>query len=197
MGINVGSIMSKLEIYAGSSSGKNKMDKCIGDYIKAGKNKTAAGDELISANQMVEAADKLIELIHKLAYSLPKSVYTLLDTLENTEPSLFGSEDDSWYVDIRFQDGSMLRRESLRKRKGSKERTGDGIDNIVSLFDTGYEASRSVYGYWDSAEKRVKSRRSRAGIHFMRDAVNEFNTIYGKQYHCVASIVADPMYYTR
>lgn len=205
MGINVGSIMSKLKIYAGSSSGKNKMDKCIGDYIKAGKNKTAAGDELISTERMNEAADKVIELILRYAYPLPPSVYTLLGSnLESTKPLPFGSEDGSWYIDLQFKDGSLLRRESLRRRVGgigseeiTNERTGTGIDNIISLFDTGYEAGWSVYGYWDTAGKRVKSVRSREGIHFMRDAVNEFNTIYGKQYHCVASIVADPMYYTR
>lgn len=197
--------MSKLKIYADSDSGKKRMDGCIKEYLKDGKIKTVSGEELISIERMNEAADKVIELILRYAHSLPPSLYTLLGSnLESTKPLPFGSEDGSWYIDLQFKDGSLLRRESLRRRVGGRgseeitnERTGTGIDNIISLFDTGYEAGWSVYGYWDTAGKRVKSVRSREGIHFMRDAVHEFNATYGKQYHCVASIVADPMYYAR
>lgn len=197
MGINVGSIMSKLEIYAGSSSGKNKMDKCISDYIKAGKNKTASGEVITSTAQMEEAADILVRLIFKYAAPMPASVFDLLSTLENTPPSPFDSDESSWYVNIQFENKSLLRRESLRRGFGSEARTGDGIDNIISLFDTGYYAHRKVYGVWDTAQAKIASKMRRHGIQFMKRAVDEFNTIYGNKYHCVASIVADPMYYTR
>lgn len=197
MGINIESIMSKLKIYADSDSGKKRMSDCISERMKSGENKTASGETIISAAQMEEAADLLIRLICKYAAPLPGSVFELLSTLENTPPSPFDDDESSWYVDIQFEDKSLLRRESLRRGFGSEARTGDGIDNIISLFDTGYFAHRKVYGVWDSAQARIKSKMRRHGIQFMKKAINEFNTTYGKQYHCVASIVADPMYYAR
>ena len=48
-----------------------------------------------------------------------------------------------------------------------------GVDNIVALFNNGYQACNTVYGLWHG--KRVKSLQARDGLHFVQAAQRSFD----------------------
>lgn len=101
---------------------------------------------------------------------------------------------------VYFEDN--LRRESLDD--GINGYTGEGIDNIVALFNNGYHASDYVYGWWDGHQATastlfrsgsdikanyawVRSQKDREGLHFIQQAVDDFNGNYGAEYHVTAT----------
>ena len=47
-----------------------------------------------------------------------------------------------------------------------------GVDNIVALFNNGYQASNTVYGSWHG--KKIKSLQARDGLHFVQAAQRSF-----------------------
>ena len=56
----------------------------------------------------------------------------------------------------------------------------DGVDNIAALMNRGYSAKNYVYGEWpEGSGRRIRSRKSRQGTHFMQTAVEHFNAQYG------------------
>lgn len=76
-------------------------------------------------------------------------------------------------------------------------KTSDGIDNIVSLFDTGYDTVQ-VRGRWvGHGKKQILSTPFRDELAFVQEAVDNFNNRFGGKYQCKAKIVADEKYYAR
>jgi len=112
-------------------------------YIKHcrenGKSATEAGAVVVTEQDMIRAAEALIKILQETASQkgLPESVMEHFYSLYYSEPIPCGKEGGQYKVDVQF--GDDLSRMSLRitsgKRKG--ERTGEPIENIVSLFDTG------------------------------------------------------------
>lgn len=90
------------------------------------------------------------------------------------------------------RNGSMYRPSLLYKSSilsSYSYRTGEGIDNIVLLFNNGYGVTRAaVRGFWDGHEElgMVWSKRSRAGLHFIEQTIRDFNKIF-RRYGVTAS----------
>lgn len=189
-GINIDSIMKKVSAYTKSSEGKGKMDERIVEIRKGKNGKTEGDGYVVTFEDMHRAAREMEDEARTVAQShrLPDSVLDHFDSLEHTEP-YYQKETGRYRVDISF--GDNLYRPSLMivngRRKGS--RTGDGIDNIVSLFDTGYEAGSRVWGEWSGHEELgvIGSRTSRDGIGFMDEAIDDFNR---KHVHTKVHVVA-------
>lgn len=201
--INMSSIMSKVGAYSRSVGGKLRMRECIQNYATSGKSKTAAGGKVMTEDKMLEAASKMITILRMTAneYGLPESVRRHFDSLECSSPIRLrdGSTVVYIYFDDRFDGG--LRRESLEDGDGGH--TGEGINNIIALFNNGAHASKYVYGWWNGHKPHgealarsggqldadyawVRSKKDRDALHFIQQAVSDFNGNYGYEYDVTA-----------
>lgn len=199
MNINMGSIMSKVSSYAKSAEGKGRMKEYIGQCRSQGRSETLAGSTIITEEEMVNASRKMVQLIQEAgrAAELPESVMKHLQDLEVSPVT--HRKDGSAVIYIYFS--GDLYRESLEDGLGGH--TGDGINNIVALFNNGAHASDFVYGHWNGhnptgvALERaggdltpgfawVRSRKDREALHFIQDAVANFNDTWGTLYNATA-----------
>lgn len=191
--INMKLIMKKAEAYAQSPEGKRRMKECIDNYAANGINKTAAGDKIITESEMWQAAEKLISVLRSTAqsYALPASVMRHFDNLKCSE--IHTMPDGSSIIYVYF--GDDLHRDSLYSDGY------DGIDNIVALLNNGYHAKNYVYGDWEGhaptgesvldgrsidTSAYIRSRKDREGLHFIRQAIQDFNGNYGADYNVTA-----------
>lgn len=186
MGINMASIMRKVNAFAKSSAGKKKIAGVTGG--------TGEGFVDLEARrkEMIEASQEMLAILKKHAASagLPASVMEHVESFAASAPSV--NDDGSGSVAINMT--SDPSRPSL-----CPERYG-GVDNIVAIFNNGYEASNYVYGNWANHEQTgkvskgrtqegsayVRSRKQRDGLGFMQSAVAEFNASCGAKYNVTA-----------
>lgn len=198
--INIKSIMSKVRVYSKSDEGKAAAKEYLRRCIHDGRSETNGGSTVITYDIMNRAASTMIEKMKNIAHAkgLPTSVLDHFNSLTATEPQVL-DDGDKYRIDISF--GDDLSRLSFKIAHGKKkgEYTGDGIKNIVSLFDTGMDAGRMAYGLWDGWEVLgpVAGLTHRDELHFMSDAVSDFNREYGELYNVYAYISADPEFYAR
>lgn len=178
--INITSIMDKVSAYSRSVNGKLRMRECIQKYANEGKGKTGAGDKIITEKDMYTAADKMISVLRSTAqsYALPASVLSHFDSLDYS--SIFERSDGSSVIYIYFMDD--LHRDSLAPKDYS------GIDNIVALINNGYGEHPNmakVWGEWHGV--RIHGLTQRTGLHFIQQAVQDFNANYGSDYNVTAT----------
>lgn len=197
--INMSSIMSKVGAYSRSVSGKLRMKECIDKYASDGKNKTAGGGKVRTEEDMMLAADKMISILRSTArsYDLPASVMSHFDSLDCSRP--YRMPDGGMVVYVYFEDD--LSRESLEN--GENGYTGEGINNIIALFNNGYHAKDYVYGWWNGHQPHgealsrsldgredfawVRSKKDRDGLYFIQQAVRDFNGNYGHEFDVTAT----------
>lgn len=168
--------MRAVQDYAKSPAGKKKTQDKIKEYRSNGVSQTCAGSMIWTEKLMREAADHLMEILKRRAYEceLPESVMRHFDSLRMTD-LVYDVAKGRYSTTVYFADertGDTFR--------PSLKGNGEGVDNIIALFDTGYLASRYVYGYWSSHEVWTRSKLSRVGLRFIEDAITEFNSIYGR-----------------
>lgn len=198
--VNMSGIMSKLKIFLGSQEGKDIVDDYIQRCIYYGRSLTSNGTEIVTFDIMKRAADRLIQKVRETAASknLPESVMSHFSSLTATEPIPLNNN-KLYKIEISFSDN--LSRLSFQIAHGKKkgQYTGEGIENIVSLFDTGMDAGRMAYGLWIGYEMLgpVAGLTHRDELRFMSEAVSEFNYEWGELYHVYAYISADPEFYAR
>lgn len=132
----------------------------------------------IQSHTRMEEASKL--LLDTIIQYLPLSLSYIGEQLAGCISSIH-SENGQYQIDIIFP-SDAIRRDSLYSDEYN------GVDNIIALFNNGYKASNPVYGYWNTAKKRVRSTVSRPSLSFMQEAINEFNSTYGNQYACRAKL---------
>lgn len=198
--INMASIMSKVRAYAKTNECKKRSQEYIAQCRQAGRSTTESGETIITEEIMCRAAETMIATLRQIAqeHQLPASVQEHFNSLEYSQPRVVGNQGEAYQVDIWFSDD--LSRMSLLIPTGKRagQRTGDGIQNIVSLFDTGYSASHSVFGTWDWHEDAgvIRSRSQLDGKHFMSQAVDSFNRAWSEIYGVRAMIAADTEFYS-
>ena len=151
---------------------QNKISKVQRKAIISGKKPND-----ISEIKMLQAGNQLLQTILN---HFPTSLSKLKPEL-STSVSEIKTSDGYYRIDIEFPE-DVIRRKSLYPEKY------EVIDNIISLFNNGYQAKNTVYGYWATAGKRVTSISSRPSLAFMQDAINNFNMIYANQYSCHAEL---------
>ena len=156
--INIASIMNKVGAYSRSVNGKLRMRECIQRYSDEGK---------------------MIQVLRSTAqsYALPASVMSHFDSLDTS--SIIEMPDGSSIIYIYF--GGDLHRDSLAPKDYS------GIDNVVALINNGYGEHPSmakVWGEWHGA--RIHGLTQRTGLHFIQQAVQDFNGNYGSDYNVTA-----------
>lgn len=199
MSLDMGAVMAKVRQFEKSEEGQRRVKAVLEKYRKEDRSVTAAGSKLMTDKQMRRCACKLAELVKQTArmpdYDLPASVLEDIDSLQPS--SVILDTGDGGRV-IRMSFKNDLHRESLRKEEGG--RTGEGIDNIIALFNNGAPNDghevMTVYGWWDGhapAGKKyiahgdqgtawVHNKTSRPDLRFLQRAVAEFNLKYGAEY---------------
>lgn len=190
-------ILSKLKTWSKSSTGKQRIQGHIDD-VRSGKiGQGGSGDKIITFKDMEQAAQQMIRILQNMAsiHKLPASVLDHFNSLAYSSP--IRMPNGMCRTDIYFKDD--LSRMSLLAIHGRQkgQRTGMGIENIVSLFDTGYLAQDTVFGIWDGHEALgpIESLRGRPGKRFMRKAIEAFNLECGEKYAVEAMISADQDFY--
>ncbi len=202
-GIDASSVEKMLNEFIKSPEGKKEIKKYLDHCVENDIRETDGGSAVVTKEMMEEAARLMIQILKNTAFStgeLPESVRAHFSSLDYDPPTkVSGAYGDKYMINISFTDD--LSRFSLRIASGSRKGqfTGDGIKNIVSLFDTGYAAKNYAYGLWYGHEDAgiIRSKQTRAGLHFMQDAVDHFNSTYSKKYGVEAYIAADPEFYAR
>lgn len=188
--INEASISKKLKQWSLTKPGKQRMSDAIRTMKKQGKRKTAGGSEILTIPMMQALAQELIHTLKTTAasYNLAPSVMKHFDSLDYAiEDS--GSGDYECY--IYFTDD--LSRNSLE----TDDSQGEGINNIVALFNNGYVASAPKYGWWNGHSPTgesvyrsgqnnnsayVRSTQARPSLHFMQAAIEDFYKKYKSKY---------------
>ena len=192
-------IMHKLKEFTKTDIGKKRVSDYISDSVASGRSETEGGGKILTADMMNQAADAMIRILQETAAvsKLPESVLSHFNSLTHTAP--IDMPNGSKRIDIYFKDD--LSRMSLISitDPARAQRTGLGVENIVSLFDTGYRAGDTVFGIWEhhSEPNPIESLQMRGGKFFMRKAVDRFNQEYGKQYSAEASITAPDEFYAK
>lgn len=170
MKINMDSINAKIQKYAKSPAGQRKIEQAIG------------GAAVVNIAEMNAAAQEMIDILRKTAAShgLPESVMDHFSSLSASAPREISPL--NYEVQINFSDD--MSRQSLYQKKY------DGVDNIVAVYNNGYHAHDYVYGrrVIDGWVKYITSRTEREGLHFMQEAVNEFNRVCGPKYNVIATL---------
>lgn len=199
--INIDSIMKKVNAYAKSPEGKTRIGNKIKEYRESGVEKTSGGGIVLTEQRMCRIAENMITILKTSAgrAKLPQSVLSHFDSLDYTKPIQSG--ENSYSIEIRFTDD--LSRPSLKIMTGKYrgQRTGEGIENIVSLFDTGYPSDehsvKPVHGVWDGHDDAgiIRSRTAREELRFMQNSVDEFNRVIGSKYGVTAYLEHEDEYY--
>lgn len=191
--ISESSIMQKLNEYAKTADGRKRISERISSYEKMPNKPNGHmtdGGSLVVTNDMRDSITSIfIAMIVDRAHSasLPQSVDSIFDTLDVSDIRQRRLHDGTSMTEILISfNGKLLPRMSLYFY-GENRRlhyTGNGINNIVSLFDTGYSLNahtETPYGYWTGHEASgmIYARRSRARLGFMKQAIDDFNMHYG------------------
>ena len=185
--INYASIEKKIMDYAKSDKGQKRMTSTLKKYVNTNVDKTDAGSTVINKKRMRAAAKALVNYVKTAAQSsgVADSVLADISTLKASEPKYVGGT--TWEVELSF--GGDLSRPSLEPE------TYGGVTNIIALFNNGYpkDAGRSaaiahVSGYWHG--EFVNARPSREALHFMQQAVIEFNTKYAQTHNTYVTLDA-------
>lgn len=189
MAISADALNKMVAEWANTSEGRAKMDSTIISYRKKGQARTAAGDDVVDITEMRRMADEFIQLLTMKAQSnagnVPANVLSHFGSLVAEGP--FQESDGSYTMRIRFTDD--LSRNALTQNNNSETYA---IDNIVALFNNGVSAAGYAYGWWEGHSsdpndgKKVRSRKERPALHFIQDAISEFEAKYGTKYKLTA-----------
>lgn len=172
-------IMRLIEQYAQSPSGRAMLKKKYGIEISSDKIKHGTKTTSVKPSDMTKYGEEMKRILFSYVNPLIKSI-TLDDIVVGAPVKGTNGE---WSMQISFRDGS-LHRDSLDENDYP-----EGVSNIVLLFAKGYHARDYVYGLWNTTGyksahwiywKDVRSRKDRSGDDFLIKAVNEFNSLFGK-----------------
>lgn len=189
-GINLNSVMSKVTKFSKSKKGKEKIKECLDGYRSEGVTTTAAGSKLLTDEGMIEMANVMIQSLKNIANSYAtQSDENSSDDAHGIPNSILAKHFDTLYASniqknsdgtsvIYINFGGDLSRDSLYKEKYG------GVDNIIAIFNNGYHAKNYVYGYWH--DQPTHSRKNRDGLHFIQQAISDFNDVYGNRYNVTA-----------
>ena len=199
MSINEQSILSKTHAFIKSQRGQRRIKTVLKQAMQNG-GVLPSGRKVIDEIDIALAVTEFLSLLRAYAADLPDSVYKPIVEAYDGTPVYTprGCE-----VPIYFA-GDMSR-ESLED--GEYGRTGEGVDNIVAVFNNGAHARATAYGWWTSESVRtpyslksaggdsvwVPSKKDRAPMQFIQRAVNDFNSGWGKDngVHISAADIAE------
>lgn len=196
MAVTPNSMMAKLKQWETTADAKDKMDDAIKRGIRTGV-PFASSDRPVTIEEINMMANDLRNMI---VSRIPQSLSKIKPVVFIDPPT--EQTDWSYVVNIHFWDDD-LHRDSVE----NDETDYDGIENILALFNNGYIASGSVYGWWNGHRPTgealsrgvtgsedyawIKTRPEREGLRFMQDARDEFLAKYGSKYTVKVKLGSD------
>lgn len=211
MALNMSAIMDKAQRYAKSKDGIMRQNEVIQHALKHNNGILPSGKKIISDETMEQAVAKFIHVLCETArsYGLPQSVMNHLETADQVGGLHIENGDGFVYI---YFGGDMFRPSLYDEYEGPNGERG--AQNIVAIFNNGYHAKNYVYGPWtghdNDASKNsdpmrtsweynkdwsqrfvdpfIRSRREREGLHFIQQAIDDFNGNYGSQFNVTAKI---------
>ena len=219
MALNMSSIMGRVNQFAKSKEGMLRQHEAVQYALKHNNGVLASGAKCISDVTMEQAVAKFIHVLCETAktYGLPQSVMNHLETADVAGG--LHIENGEGVARIYFG-GDMFRPSLYEDYRGPNDE--EGATNIVAIFNNGYHATKYVYGNWTGQEVKssssggnadlgrtpldyrgatigfyndpfIRSRKDREGLHFIQQAIDDFNGNYGSEFNVVAKI-DDPIY---
>lgn len=174
--VDQNSVNSKIDTWAQSADAKRKMADKIDEYIDKDKRVTDAGSRVITKAWASELANELCQMITRNASTLPASIVAHVNSLQPMKP--MRTSNGGIKVFINFTDTNMERISLAPDIYGF-------TDNIVVMFEKGWNAQDYTYGMYNG--RRIRSRKTYPGAYFIHNAVDEFNSRYASL-EIVASI---------
>ena len=198
--INEEQILKKIKKYAASPEGKQNIEAKRKEAFKNKQKfgKSTGENSVITVNDYAKLASKWFK-------------YFLDATADTNNPALFEIAANAlasaivgkpekigeglYKVSIVF-DKKQLRRESLTGEDfwGSEYKTGEGIDNILALFNNGMdiEYGKPVpYGKWETHGIYVRATTHRDALQFMQKALQEYMNEYRKTFNIKSGDIGD------
>lgn len=165
--VNAGAVKAKFDAWSRSSAAKDRAAQKIDEYIDGDIRVSEGGSRVLTIAWVNELASELAGMIGSTADSrIGGSGITVSASGGGAHKT--GGGGISASVDISTPGG--FSRGSLYPAKYG------GVDNIVALFEHGYNAGGSVWGEWHG--DYTWSLTSREGQNFIHAAVDEFNSKY-------------------
>lgn len=175
--ISANKLNKKVSDEANTKRGQKTINKVVAD--KASKSGT-------DRERMIKIANMFIQVLKDTASSRigytaeTQSIQKHFDSLKATEPSLITRNGKTYGVIYVYFSDEDLSRESLLLSDG--RRTGDGINNIIALFNNGYEIASKITprGIWEghNDNKAVRAKRKRERLEFMQSAASIVKRTY-------------------
>lgn len=214
MALNMRAIMGKVNQYSKSKDGTTKQSAAIQYAMEHGHGVLASGARCISDDTMERAVSRFIHVLCETgrSFGLPQSVMNHLETADIAG----GLRIENGEGVARIYFGGDMSRPSLYEEYEGPHGERGAI-NIVAILNNGYHAKKHVYGAWtghdnDSSKSSdirtgwrwdggstrfvdpfIRSRKDREGLHFIQQAIDDFNGNYGAEYNVVARI-ENPIY---
>lgn len=200
-------IADKIDAYMASAAGQKRIKETLDEYRKSGKNKTASGQDITTKKDLPGLCDILRNYIISEA-SKNDLAHSVMEDIKSLSVISMVEDGDNYVVYLSFTND--LTRNSLYDGLYGE---GDGVYNIIALFNNGYVAKNRVYGYWDnhrrgipSTDDRgraytrwyaldlrdtdkdiwVPSRIGRETLGFIQSAIDKFNKNEGAQFKAIA-----------
>ena len=162
----------------------------------------SSGEYIIGPKAASRLADCLVQLIRT---KLPEQIRDIGSAITCGRPY---KSNGGYRVAIHF-DKNAIQRDSLENDDPYfleyNGFTGEGIENIVALFNNGARANDYVYGYWNGHKPSgeglsrsltgeedyawVRSVKEREPLYFMQEAADEFNAMFKDKYGGVQVIL--------
>lgn len=205
MGLNMASIMTKVNAFAKSTDGMAKQQNVINTAARQNGGKLPSGKNVIDDKRLQNAASRFVNMLCTTAgsYGVPESVLKHMEDAYRGPRKFYKS--GKCAVPIYFS-GDMHR--PAVETNDPKYQNDRGADNIVHSFNNGYHAKNYSYGFWYDHEYKpigkhwnnfrpwdaavyIRTRKDREGLYFIQKAIDIFNRKYGAKYNVTASIQND------
>ena len=202
--INIDSIMKKTKKFSKTKQGVEKVktlrEKAFDQNKTFGKRKVA-GEGIICKEDYITASKKYLDLLINFARTDPRVSEGLRGIIEDvaflnntvSQPQKAGK--GLYKVGIEFNKASLRRNSLLAEKRGGSYYTGEGIENILALFNNGMDihAKTVPIGLWESHGIVVRATTHRDALKFMQSTTQEFLDLYRRKYE-VKSLDIDEIY---
>ena len=167
--LNTASVVGKLEKWARSADGVRRLQQTVDQYIKKDVRKSQYGSKIVTIGMMNDIAQELCDMINMNAGSSGLAATVMAHISSLTPIKASAGYGGSIKAGVSFRDADMSRPSIQPAMYGS-------IDNIVALFEFGWEAGRHTFGPWHG--EWIVSRIEHEPLYFIHNAVEELESKY-------------------
>lgn len=167
--VNAAAVQAKLDAWVKSAAAKDRAEQKINEYIDSDVRRSDGGSKVLTIAWVNELAEELAGMIEaNSSLTASGGGHGISVTASGGGAHKIGSGGVAASIDL-SEDGG-LGRSSLYTEYPKR------VKNIIALFEHGYSARTSVWGYWNGEYTWSLSERDAAN--FIHEAVDDFNSKY-------------------